>query len=69
MWFEMTKVRLFKDLKKNVQIEFKNMTSFAFSLNPLGQKLHFFHCLLFSRIFGMELKRMPLSVRQSSKYS
>ena len=46
--FKMSKVRLFKDLEKKVQIEYKKN---AFSMNHFCQNFHFFHWQLFSRIF------------------
>ena len=61
MCSEMTKVRLFKDLKKG--------SNMLFSMNQFGQNFHFFQFLLFSQIFWMELKRRPLDIRKSSKYS
>ena len=51
---------------KNVQIEYKKN---AFSMYHLGQIFIFFHWLLFSRNIWMELKRMPLSIRNSSNFS
>ena len=51
MCFEMTKIRLFKDLKNNVQIKYKNMTS-AFSMNQFGQIFIVFMGRYFLENFG-----------------
>ena len=62
----MMKVRLFKDLEKNAQIEYKNMLS----MNQFGQNSFFFFIFYFSRFFfwgGIEEK--ALGIRNSSKYS
>ena len=49
MCFEMTKVRIFKDSEKNVQIEFKK---YAISMNHFGQNFNFFIGCYFLKIFG-----------------
>ena len=60
--FKMSKVCLFKDLKKCSNKYKKN----AFSMNHWSKFAFFFHWVLFSRNFWMELKRRSLSIRQYS---
>ena len=43
--------------------------SMLFSKNQFGQNFHFFMICYFLEMFGMELKRMSLCMRQSKKYS
>ena len=61
MCFEMTKVQLFKALKKNVQIEYKKN---AFSVNQFGLNILvkifiFFMVCYFLEKFGWNLREGP----------
>ena len=55
MCFEITKVRLFKDLNQMFKSSIRIMGPVnAFSMNQFGQNFHIFHEPLFSRTFWME---------------
>ena len=72
-WVDTTKVRRFKDIK-NVQIENKESDNggrrnlSGFSLIQFGQNCPFVLVCNFFQNQRMKLKRMSLSIRQSSKY-
>ena len=57
--------RFGKMLKSNI----RKLTRDPFSMNQFGQNFHFFHFPFFSPFFLIDLKRRPLGIRKSSKYS
>ena len=65
--FEMTKVRLFKDLKKKFKSSIRILRFFNESI--WSNFSFFLHGPFFFRNIWMELKKRPLSIRQSSKCS